>query len=254
MPLRLSNAVNYLQRTGQEGGFAGGVLLFGILALIMFMLVGCSGDADSARAIDAKRSSAFGPESGVVTNATGAADTRSPRFKPLGSMTSDVEILYGHPDSAGPFVMRIRELAGTIVPPHTHPVDEHITVIQGTWYFGLGEQYDSTTLRELGPGSYAFAPAGATMFAYAPEMAVVQVHGVGPFRIHWRETAHVLDEPGGDRAFLYRKDQELMTTRGRGRIRQGYRSGSIIQYEVLLDSGGLIMANEKDVTVIRRPE
>jgi quercetin dioxygenase-like cupin family protein len=208
----------------------------------------CNGDTE-VRAGDRAKASALGAETGVVTNAT-ATDSRSAHFAPLGRMTSDVEILYGHPDSVGkPFVMRIRELPGTIVPPHTHPVDEHITIVQGTWYFGLGEQYDSTSLRELKAGSYAFAPAGATMFAHSPELAIVQVHGLGPFQIHWREQARVLDEPGGDRAFRYRKGEAVETRRGRGRIRQGYRSGNIIQYEVLLDNGTSIMASEQDVRV-----
>ena len=52
-------------------------------------------------------------------------------------------ILYGDPESPGqPFVMRIRELPGTVVTPHSHPVDEHITVLQGTWYLGFGETCD----------------------------------------------------------------------------------------------------------------
>lgn len=39
-------------------------------------------------------------------------------------MQGDAEILVGHPDSTGPSVMRIRARPGTVVPPHTHPVDE----------------------------------------------------------------------------------------------------------------------------------
>jgi quercetin dioxygenase-like cupin family protein len=78
-----------------------------------------------------------------VRTAHGAA-AREFRVVPLGPMGGDVEILTGHPDSAGrPFVMRIRELPGTIVPPHSHPVDEHVTVVQGTWYFARGERFDS---------------------------------------------------------------------------------------------------------------
>jgi hypothetical protein len=162
-------------------------------------------------------------------------------------MAGDVELLYGHPDSVGkPFVMRIRELPGTIVPPHSHPVDEHITVVQGTWNFAMGEKYDSSALQPLSTGSYAFAPAGSTMFAYSPDLVVVQVHGVGPFHIHWREAAQVLSEPGSEPAFRYRIGQRVNTPRGTGQIRQGYRSGAIIQYEILGDSA-LFMASEADV-------
>src|SRR5688572_20460140 len=91
-----------------------------------------------------------------VTNASDGNE-RGFRVVPLGTMRGDVEILSGHPDSVGrPFVMRIRELPGTVVPPHSHPVDEHITVVSGTLYFGTGERFDSSALRELNRGAYAF--------------------------------------------------------------------------------------------------
>ncbi len=202
-----------------------------------------AGNAEGA----AETRDAFGMASGV-TGAAEATDPRAPRVAPLGPLAGDVEVLYGHPDSVGrPFVMRIRELPGTIVPPHTHPVDEHITVVQGTWYFGLGERFDSTALRELRTGSYAFAPAGATMFGYAPELAVVQVHGVGPFHIHWRDGATTLDEPGAAATFHFRRGEEVTSRRGAGRIRQGYASGAIVQYEIEGEDGALFVASEDEL-------
>ena len=60
-------------------------------------------------------------------------ETRQPRIIPIKVMSEDVEILYGDPEKVGePFVMRIRELPGGIIPPHRHPVDENITVVKGT--------------------------------------------------------------------------------------------------------------------------
>jgi len=163
-------------------------------------------------------------------------------------MDGDVEFLYGHPDSAGrPFVMRIRELPGTIVPPHQHPVDEHITVVSGTWYFGAGERFDSTALRELKAGAYAFAPAGTTMFGYSPDGAVVQVHGIGPFHIHWRDVVRLLDEAGGAVAFRFRKGDEVVSPRGPGHIRQGYASGTLVQYEVVRSDGSIFMVREEQL-------
>jgi hypothetical protein len=54
----------------------------------------------------------------LLTAVSHSADTRQHRIVPLRPLTGE------------PFVMRIRELPGTIIPPHKHPVDEHITVIQ----------------------------------------------------------------------------------------------------------------------------
>lgn len=186
----------------------------------------------------------FAAASGV----TRADSGRAHRIIPLRPMTGDVEILYGDPEKPGePFVMRIRELPGTIIPLHSHPVDEHITVVQGTWYFAVGERWDSAGLGELRAGSYAFAPAGSTMYGWSPEGAVVQVHGVGPFHIHWRNGLTTLDDAAGPATFRYRKGDRLQTPRGPGVVRQGYASGAIIQYEMLGDGGEVFMASEQDV-------
>lgn len=183
-----------------------------------------------------------------VTRADSGASHSEHRIVPLGPMKGDVELLYGDPEASGkPFVMRIRELPGTRVPPHSHPVDEHITVVEGSWFFALGEAWDSTALRELKAGAYAFAPAGSTMFGYAPDGAVVQVHGVGPFHIRWREAASTLDDPGAGTRFALRKGERVRGARGGGTIRQGYASGAIVQYEIQGDSGSLFMADEKDL-------
>lgn len=216
--------------------------------LIVFVVVcaACNaGGSESASTRDVARpASGFGPESGVVLDSSSVARD-SVRLVARTAMSSDVEVLSGHPDSAGkPFVIRIRELPGTIVPPHTHPVDEHITIVQGTWFFGTGTQFDSTALRKLPTGSYAFAPAGTTMFAYAPELTIVQVHGMGPFRIHWHNGSQVLDEPGAAATFRFRKGEGVTTPHGQATIQQGYRSGSIIQYEVVTRAGGRFMVSE----------
>ena len=187
----------------------------------------------------------------AVTSAGPAPESRAFRVIPLRAMSGDVEFLFGHPDSAGqPFVMRIRELPGTIVPPHQHPVDEHITVVSGTWYFGTGEQFDSSALRELASGAYAFAPAGTMMFGYSPDGAVVQVHGTGPFHIHWRDGVKVLDDPSAARSFRFRKGDRVVGPRGAGRVRQGYASGSLVQYEVEHADSSLAMVREDE---LRRP-
>ena len=182
------------------------------------------------------------------------AKTGGHRIIPITRMSQDVEILYGDPEKAGePFVMRIRELPGGVIPPHRHPVDEHITVVQGTLYFGVGDKFDRASLKEMKAGSYAFIPKGSTMFGYTPEAAIVQVHGVGPFHIHWRagtnwrDSLNTLDSPDAGKIFKFRKGERVVTKRGRGRIRQGYDSGEIIGYEIDGDGGRLFMAEEAEI-------
>ena len=214
-----------------------------ILLFVNVLLLACSHQG----------SSPFAAASGV-TRADDGAKNRQHRIIPLRPMQGDVEILYGDPEKPGePFVMRIRELPGTIVPPHSHPVDEHITVISGTWYFALGDKFDRDALKEIRTGGYAFAPKGSTMFGYSPDGAVVQVHGVGPFHIHWLHGVATLDSPNAAALFAFRKDERIDSPRGKGTIRQGYASGQIVQYEIAADDGMLFMVNQDEMRRVTAP-
>jgi quercetin dioxygenase-like cupin family protein len=183
-----------------------------------------------------------------VTRADGEKRLDQSRVVPLREMSGDVEILYGDPEATGqPFVMRIRELPGTVVPPHSHPVDEHITVLKGTWYFGLGERFDPAALRELKTGTYAFAPKGSWMFGYAPDEAIVQVHGVGPFQIQWHDGAKSLDDSDAGATFRFKRGERVESARGSGRIVEGYASGTLIQYEIEKPNGERFMEHQHEL-------
>jgi len=186
--------------------------------------------------------SAFAAASGVTRAAAG----RGPRIVPLRMPSGDAEILAGDPDKAGePFVMRIHELPGTKIPLHSHPVDENITVVQGTWYFAVADKWERAALTPLRAGDYAFAPKGSTMFGWCPDGAIVQVHGIGPFQIHWHHGLKTLDDAGS--TFTFRRGDTVDTPRGRGKIRQGYASGDIVQYEMALADGSVVMVDQADV-------
>jgi hypothetical protein len=181
------------------------------------------------------------------------------RLIPLLPMSQDVEVLYGDPEVPDkPFVIRIRELAGGVIPPHKHPVDEHITVVQGTLYFGVGDDFDRSKVTELKAGSYAFIPKGSTMFGFTPEAAVVQVHGIGPFHIHWRAGKEwrmeltTLDDPNAASVFKFKRGERVKSPRGTGRIRQGYDSGEVVGYEIDGDDGTLFMGMETELISLEK--
>jgi quercetin dioxygenase-like cupin family protein len=189
--------------------------------------------------------SAFSAASGITR--AGDASDRTFHVAPLRPMSGDVEILTGDPEKPGePFVMRIRELPGTMIPLHSHPVDENITVVQGTWYFAVGEKWDKAALKAIHAGDYAFAPKGSTMFGYCPDGAIVQVHGVGPFVIHWRHGAKTLDDADAASTFKFRRADRVNTPRGEGVIKEGYASGDIVQYEIESATGARFMASESE--------
>ena len=45
-----------------------------------------------------------------------------------------------------PFVFRIHQDAGYITLPHTHPIDENITVVKGSWSLGMGRRFNRAAL------------------------------------------------------------------------------------------------------------
>jgi anti-sigma factor ChrR (cupin superfamily) len=98
---------------------------------------------------------------------------------------SEVAIIQGDPTTEGaPFVIRIRSTPGTQLPQHWHDTDENITVLSGVFCVGTGENFDRHACQDMPAGSYIVMPKGMRHFAVA-KGDVVQVHGIGPFRIHW---------------------------------------------------------------------
>jgi len=215
--------------------------------LVAALAAGCRSNAPAGHAAG-HPDSAFAAAS--VRQAEGGA-LGNGRLVPLRPFDGDAEIVSGDPERPGePFVMRIHELPGAAIPPHVHPVDENLTVVQGVLYFAVGETWDKAALRELKVGDYAFVPKGSTMFGSCPDGAVVQIHGIGPFRIHWRHGVKTLDSPDAAGTFSFRRGDRVRAPRGTGTIREGYASGPIVQYEIEPASGGRFMADQQDV----RPE
>ena len=94
-----------------------------------------------------------------------------------------IAVLSGDPSKPGsPFIFLLKMPDSTRVPPHWHPVDEHITVISGIFLFGEGDKLDPSVARELPAGSYAFMPRHAHHFALAKGTTVIQLNGIGPFK------------------------------------------------------------------------
>jgi len=97
-------------------------------------------------------------------------------------------VLDGTPEKEGaPFVIRLKLASGARVPPHWHPVDEHLTVVSGTFYMGTGEKFDESTATALTSGTYAMMPKEVRHFGWTGVETVVQIHGVGPFKTYFVE-------------------------------------------------------------------
>lgn len=96
--------------------------------------------------------------------------------------------LFGDSSQDGPWVDRVKIPAGKQVLAHTHPQDELVTVIEGTWYLGEGEKFDATKLKAYPAGSFIVIPAGVPHFVATKEnQVIVQLSGTAKFRTDYLE-------------------------------------------------------------------
>jgi len=96
--------------------------------------------------------------------------------------------MFGDSNQAGPWIDRVKIPAGARALAHTHPQDELVTVIEGTWYLGEGEKFNLAKLKPYPAGSFIVIPAGIPHFVAAKDGAViVQVSGTGKFGTNYLE-------------------------------------------------------------------
>lgn len=103
--------------------------------------------------------------------------------------------LYGNRNRDGQeFAFRLEMHPGFEARPHIHPVTEHMTVLSGVFFVGVGETMDKEAAKAYGPGSYIAIAPGVPAYMWVEEVTVVQIHGVGPF-----ETVEVGAQDAGGR-------------------------------------------------------
>lgn len=97
---------------------------------------------------------------------------------------AQMAVVQGDPSKPGvPFIVRLRLPDKYKIAPHTHPTDEHVTVISGSFKIGMGGTFDDTKMATLPAGAFATAPAQHEHYAQAQGATVVQVNAIGPFAI-----------------------------------------------------------------------
>ena len=93
---------------------------------------------------------------------------------------AQISVLAGDPTKEGLYVIRLKLPAGYKVPPHTHPQDENITVISGTFNIGMGGTFDEKNGKALKAGGFMHMPKGMPHFGWFTEESIIQFHGMGP--------------------------------------------------------------------------
>jgi quercetin dioxygenase-like cupin family protein len=104
----------------------------------------------------------------------------------------EIAVIEGNLDSEGqPFVARFHCSDGAKTPPHWHPTDENLTVLKGTFLVGTGESFDESKLQAMNLGSYMMMPKEMRHFGMAKGDLILQVHGIGPFKVNWVNPSEV---------------------------------------------------------------
>ena len=92
-----------------------------------------------------------------------------------------VIVIYGDPSKPGLYTILLKVAANTKIPAHLHPDERIATVVSGTWYFGYGDKFDESKLKQLPVGSVYSEVENQNHFAMAKgEPVIVEITGYGP--------------------------------------------------------------------------
>ncbi len=113
----------------------------------------------------------------------------APAVLPVGAKLA---VLEGDPTKSGAYTMRLLMPDGYQISPHFHAGTEHVTVVSGTLMVGMGDKVDESQMKTLPAGAFGAIPPGMHHYAKAKGETVLQLHGIGPWRLSYVNKA---DDP-----------------------------------------------------------
>ena len=131
----------------------------------------------------------------VFAQDAGKADTSD---KPVSYNTADIKwipavalgkgaemaVLSGNPAEAGLFTIRLKFPANYEIKPHRHPGMEHVTVVEGELYTGVGEMFSKEKATSiLKPGGFVSIPQTVAHYGHTKGQVIIQVTGMGPLDV-----------------------------------------------------------------------
>lgn len=100
---------------------------------------------------------------------------------PLVPPGAKIVVLDGNPGGDGtPYAVWLKFPARYRIPPHSHPKAEHVTVLRGTLFLGMGEKFDQTAGKPLPVGGFTTMSTGMNHYAYTENEVVILLHGLAP--------------------------------------------------------------------------
>ncbi len=106
----------------------------------------------------------------------------APASLPAGA---EAAVLYGDPSKEGMFALRVRIPKNYLVPPHTHPQAEVVTVLNGEIRLGMGSKADRAAAAPVGVGGFVSMPPKVAHYVFADQEAIIQINALGPWGIDY---------------------------------------------------------------------
>jgi quercetin dioxygenase-like cupin family protein len=118
------------------------------------------------------------PKPPIQIDAASVQFVDAPPTMPKGTQWA---VLEGDPKAAGMFTIRLKAPKAFVLPMHTHPSDERVTVLEGN--ISVSFAPGRTNARTFPAGSFYVNPPGVAHHVYSETGCVVQITGQGPWRV-----------------------------------------------------------------------
>ncbi len=93
---------------------------------------------------------------------------------------AQVAVVKGDPTKEGLYIVRLKVPAGFKIAAHSHPNDENVTVLSGSFNIGTGDKLDEQKGTQIKSGGYSYVAKGMIHYAWFTEDTVLQLHGMDP--------------------------------------------------------------------------
>ena len=125
----------------------------------------------------------------VMENPGAAKWGPAPPMLPPGAQ---IAVLAGNPSRPEPYAVRLKFPASYDIQAHSHPTDEHVVVVSGELFMGMGNKLDKKSALGLAVGGFALMPANANHFAFTRAETTIVLYGQGPVEFNYVNPA---DDP-----------------------------------------------------------
>jgi hypothetical protein len=102
---------------------------------------------------------------------------------------AEAAVLAGNPHQAEPFMLRVKVPPNYIVPPNWQSTRIFVTVLSGQYSIGVGDKFNDRNGKTLPSKGSVVVPANTHLYFWSRKGAILEVHGVGPWEIHYLDPA-----------------------------------------------------------------